>query len=171
MKIIYIGFSYPTGKFEPFAWLIQWIEARKYDHVYIRFPEPISGEYMIFQASKEMINLYNKDIFSASNHSVKEYAISCTDEQYLALWAHIRQSLGIPYSLKEDFGILLMKIFKLKENPFSQGMSAEFCSEEAARVCNLLGIDVKNNPDAIDPTMLDSILSQMVLPVEYNPVF
>lgn len=165
MKTIYIGFSSPTGKFEPFAWLIKWVESRPYDHVYVRFPEPVDGEYMVYQASKEMINIYNSSIFFSANDSIKEYTIVCTDEQYAALWRHIKQSLGIPYSLKEDFGILLMKIFKLKQNPYSAGGSAEFCSEEAAKVCQILGINVYANPDTIDPTMLDSILSRAHLPV------
>ncbi len=55
MKTLYIGFSAPSGKFEPFAWIIQWVESRPYDHVYIRFPEPATNEYMIFQASKQMV--------------------------------------------------------------------------------------------------------------------
>lgn len=170
MKTIYIGLSCPRKKMA-FAELIKWVEARSYDHAYIRFPEPVDNEYMIFQASKEMVNLYNKDIFSSINESIKEYTIECTDEQYLELWKYIKKNLGVPYSLKEDFGILLMKIFKYKENPFSQGGSAQFCSELAARVCEILGIDVSDNPDNIDPTLLDSILSQRGLTLTMNPVF
>jgi hypothetical protein len=164
MKEIYIGFSYPTGNFEPFALLIQWVESRSYDHVYIRFPEP-TGEYMIFQASKQMVNLYNTSIFNAHNKSVKEYSINCTDAEYDALWTFIKANLGIPYSLKEDFGILLMKIFKLTSNPFSEGMSTEFCSKLGAIVCSMFNIPIPGNPNTIDPSLLDSILSQAGIPV------
>lgn len=166
MKTIYIGFSRPKSN-TPFSKVIQWVESRPYDHVYIRFPEPMESEYMIFQASKEMVNLYNTDIFYSINISIKEYVINCTDEQYITLWKHIKKSVGIPYSLKEDFGILLMKIFKLKTNPFSSGRSAEFCSEEGVRVSSILGITMPNNPDTVDPTLLDSILSKAGLRVLY----
>lgn len=171
MKTIYIGFSSPKNTLMPFAALIKWVEARPYDHAYIRFPDPVSGEYMIFQASKEMVNIYNKDIFSSMNESLKEYTFQCTDEQYLVLWAYIRSNLGIPYSLKEDFGILLMKLFKWKQNPLAQGKSAQFCSELASRVCQILEINIPENPDNIDPTLLDSILSQTTLDVTIKPSF
>jgi len=168
---VYIGFSKPTSSFPVFAWLIQWVEARPYDHCYIRFQEPVDKEYMIYQASKEQVNIFQKDIFSASNESIKEYEIDVTDAQFLLLWRHIKSSLGIPYSLKEDFGILLMKIFKLKNNPLAGGGSADFCSKEAAVVCNLLGIDVGQSPDNIDPSLMDSILSKKGLPCVESPKF
>lgn len=165
MKTIYIGFSKPKSRFAVFATLIKWVESRPYDHAYVRFPEPMDGEYMIFQASKEMVNLYSADIFASINDSIKEYTITCTDEQYVELWNYIKKSVGLPYSLKEDFGILLMKIFKLKKNPYGTGGSAQFCSELAARVCKILAINIPNDPDTIDPTLLDSILSKANLPL------
>lgn len=157
---IYIGFSKPTKSFVPFAWLIQRIISRPYDHVYIRFPEPVTNEYMIFQASSTMVNLYSLRIFNSINTSVKEYEVDCTDEQYTNLWKFITNNLGVPYSLIEDFGILLMKVFKLKKQPFSRGLSAEFCSKLGALVCPIIGIDIMQDPGTIDPSRLDSILSQ-----------
>ena len=171
MGKIYIGFSSPTAKFAPFAELIKWVEARPYDHVYIRLQEPMDAEYMIFQASKEMVNLYNKDIFQSCNFSHKEYELSITDAQHVLLWRFVKSNLGIPYSLKEDFGILLMKIFKLRKNPFDNGMSASFCSELGADVCKLLEIDISEESSSIDPTLLDSILSDKKLPCVDSPKF
>jgi hypothetical protein len=169
---IYIGLSKPTTSFPVFGWLIQWVEARPYDHVYVRLPEPMDNEYMIFQASKEMVNLYSKNIWLTENAPLKEYEIDITPQQYIILWKHVKSSLGIPYSLKEDFGLLLMKIFKfIKNNPFSAGGSAEFCSKEAAIVCDLLGIDVGDSPDNIDPSLLDVILSKKGLPCVESPQF
>lgn len=171
MKTIYIGFSKPvSGRFSPFAWLIQAIEKREYDHVYIRFPEP-TGDYMIFQASKNIVNLYATKLFIEANTSIKEYEIHCTDEQFNNLWFFIKNNLGIPYSLLEDFGILLMKVLHLNKNPFNKGLSAEFCSQLGATICPIIGIDISEEPSSISPSRLDYILSMTGLPVKNNPVF
>jgi hypothetical protein len=171
MKKIYVGMSSPTGKFEPFAWLIKIVESRPYDHAYIRIQEPVENEYVIFQASKEMVNLYNKDIWQSLNTPLKEYEIDITDDQYAVLWNFIFANLGIPYSLLEDFGILLMKIFGLTKNIFDNGMSAEFCSELCANVCKILGIQIEEQSSSIDPSMLDSILSAKGFTCSINPKF
>lgn len=168
---IYMGFSKPTTKFPIFGWIIQWVEARPYDHCYVRFQEPIDGEYMIYQASKEMVNLFNKDIFLASNESVKEYELDISDVQYALLWKHIKSNLGVPYSLLEDFGILLMKIFKLQNNPFNAGGSADFCSKEMAIVCNVLGFNVSQSVNNVDPSLMDKILSTKGFPCIESPKF
>lgn len=160
---IYIGFSHPQ-KWTVFARLIAWIESRPYDHCYVRFQEP-AGDWMIFQASGLFVNLFPLDRWQSINVPVKEYEIEISDEQYQALWKYIKSNLGLPYSLKEDFGILLMKIFKLKTNPYSTGGRAEFCAEEAANVGRLVGLPIPINTSSLDPSELDSILSQAQLPV------
>jgi len=165
---VYIGFSCPIGTFEPFAWLIKWVEARPYDHCYVRFQEP-TGDWMIFQASKEMVNMYAVPIWTQYNQSLKEYEIDVTPEQNGALWSYVKKNLGIPYSLKEDLGILWMKIFKLKDNPYAGGFSAEFCSKNAANVCNILGVKMPEQTDNLDPSALDSILGSAGLPCTLNP--
>ena len=167
---IYIGFSIPTSV-NPFAALIKWVEARPYDHVYVRLPDPMDGEYLIFQASNLQVNLYNKDIFQQAHKSLKEYEIDITDEQYKVLWTFVKSMLGVPYSLKEDFGILLMKIFRLASQPFNDGTKAEFCSKLAAQVCAILGIKLPEDAGAIDPSGLDSILATANLPCVNNPTF
>lgn len=168
---IYIGFSKPTASLPLFGMLIEWVEARPYDHAYVRLPDPMDGEYLIFQASNLQVNLYNKDIFQQAHQSLKEYEIDITDEQYKALWKFVKSMLGIPYSLKEDLGILLMKIFHLAAQPFNDGNQAEFCSKLAATVCEMLGIKLPEDAGAIDPSLLDSVLSSTTLPCVANPIF
>jgi hypothetical protein len=168
---LYIGFSRPTGKFVPFAWLIQWVEARPYDHVYIRIQEPANGTWMVFQASSTMVNLCSAAMFLSKNQSLKEYEIEITPEQHSLAWAFINQNLGVPYSLLEDFGILLMKIFHLKNQPFNQGMAAEFCSKLGANVCLTLSIPIPEDASQIDPSALDAILGNLRLTSSENPSF
>jgi hypothetical protein len=166
---IFIGFSKPI-KGNPFAALIQWVEARPYDHVYIRIQEPMDGEYLIFQASGLQVNLINIIIFKSKHQSLKEYEIDITNEQYQILWRFIKSMLGVPYSLKEDFGILLMKIFKIKQ-PFNDGIKAEFCSKLGATVCQLMNIPISENPDNIDPSGLDMKLQSLNLICNNFPEF
>lgn len=168
---IYIGFSCPISKTTPFAALIKWVESRPYDHVYVRIQEPMDGEYMIFQASKSMVNLYNKDVFSSINTTIKEYEIGINEDQYKVLWRFVKSMLGIPYSLKEDFGILLMKIFHLSKQPFNDGYRSEFCAKLAAQVCSILEVKMPTDEGSIDPTLLDSILEAAKLPCINDSIF
>lgn len=167
---IYIGFSKPS-KFSAFASLIEAVECRGYDHVYVRIQEPISNRWMIFQASGLAVNLISAQNFLSSKISLKEYEIDYTDVQYKAIWDFINTSLGLPYSLLEDFGILLMKVFNLKKQPFNKGMSAWFCSALGAQVCKILSIDIPEKIQSIDPSALDTILSNRGLPSVANPIF
>ena len=166
---IYVGFSEPKA-FSPFAALINAVECRGYDHVYIRIQEPCNNAWMIFQASGLVVNTLSVPMFLSSKNALKEYEIDCSDEQYKAAWAFINANLGLPYSLLEDFGILLMKVFKLKKQPFNKGMSAWFCSALGAQVCEVLGIEIPKEIQSIDPSGLDTILSNKGLPCVLNPV-
>lgn len=159
MSKIYIGFSKPTTRFPIFGWLIQWVEKRPYDHAYVRFKDPLLKKDMVFQASKEMVNLYSYSNFIEYNRPIKEYLIECNNEHYVKLWEYIISMLGVPYSLKIDFGILLMKIFKLKKQPFGDNPNDEVCSVLASRVCAMLGVPIIEEFTAIDPSDLDKILS------------
>jgi hypothetical protein len=167
---IYIGFSIPIN-FSIFASLIKWVDARPYDHTYIRLPDPMGQGYLIFQSSSLQVNLYNSAIFQGKYKSLKEYELNITDAQYKELWSFVVSMLGVPYNLKGVFGILLMKIFHLSKQPFNKDHREEFCSELAARVCQMLGIDISEDPSAIDPSALDKILSNTNLNCIDNPNF
>jgi hypothetical protein len=167
---IYIGFSKPI-KQNPFAALIEWVEARPYDHAYVRLPEPMDGEYLIFQASGLYVNLHSLENFTNKYQSLKEYEIEIDDTQYSILWRFTKKMLGIPYSLKEDWGILLMKVFHLSKQPFDDGLKKTFCSELSAAVCELLGVSMTEGLSGIDPSALDRRLEDLGLPCESNPKF
>lgn len=166
---IYIGFSCPTGKFEPFAWAIKAVEKRPYDHAYVRIQEPMNNQWMIFEASKQMVNMFSVPWFTHSNKTIKEYEIDCTDELYKELWKFCMDNLGVPYSLTQILGIFFEKLFHGKQD-FPNGASAEICAELAARVCKMLGIPITEDMDSITPSDLDSLLGSMSLPCVANPI-
>lgn len=165
---IRIGFSSPTTKFVPFAWAVQAIEKRPYDHVYVRIQEPLNGQWMIFQASKEMVNMYSISWFLNSNEVIKEYEIPCTNDQYKDLWQFAMDNLGVPYSTKQIIGILFRKLFRMNQI-FPNGTSGEICAELAARVCIMLGFTPKEDLDIITPSDLDYFLESCGVICILNP--
>ena len=165
---IYIGFSRPTAKFAPFAWAIQAIEKRPYDHAYVRMQEPKNNQWMIFQASKTMVNMFSIPWFLHANIVIKEYEIECSSEHYAKLWKFAMDNLGVPYSTKQIIGIFLRKIFHIKQI-LPDGTSGEVCSELAARVCKIMDIPITEDLDSITPSDLDELLSSFSIPCVLTP--
>lgn len=164
---IYIGFSKPI-KDNPFAALIKWVEARQYDHAYVRLQEPMFKEYVIFQASGLAVNLFNTEHFVSRHSIIKEYEIEIDTDQYAMLWKFVISMLGIKYSLKSVFGILLMKVFHIRQI-LGDGDKSAFCSKLSAQVCAMLGIKLPDDPDSIDPSALDRMLEILNLPMKLDP--
>ena len=79
--------------------------------------------------------------------------------------------LGVPYSLKEVWGLLLMKIFHLSKQPFDDGLKQAFCSELAAAVFELLNVPMSEGLSSIDPSALDIKLDSLDFLVNLNPQF
>lgn len=165
---IYIGLSGPTSKFAPFAWAIKAVEKRPYDHVYVRFQEPMNNQWMIFQASKAMVNMFSVPWFLHSNEIIKEYEIECTEDQHRELWQFAMNNLGVPYSVKQIIGIFLRKLFHVKQ-AFPDGAAAEVCAELVARACIMLGMNPAEDPDVITPSDIDEFLGSLSLPCVLNP--
>lgn len=164
---IYIGFSKPTSKFPIFGWIIQWVERRPYDHAYVRLVEPMNQDQMILQASKEMVNMYSVANFLSGNLPLKEYEFECDDAHYRDLWKFAMQKLGIKYGLLMTFGILLKKIFGVKQ-PFNS--EEEFCSKLAAQVCLQFNVPIDESVNEVTPSDLDQILQENQVTCVNNPI-
>ncbi len=132
-KII-IGFSKPRGKFKPFSWAIRLVEGTPYSHVYIRTHSDKLDVDLIYQASGAQVNFMGLQHFN--NHAIRlfEFEHEIPDQTYDAFmrWAIINS--GADYSIKQPLGILLIKMFNLKRNPFANGSFAWVCSELAGFV-------------------------------------
>lgn len=163
---IYIGFSKPTSKFPIFGWIIQWVERREYDHAYTRLPEPMDQTQMIFQASKEMANLYGVPNFLKENRPIKEYVLECDEATYRVIWQFAMAKLGTKYSVLQTFGILLKKVFRIHQ-PFKT--EDEFCSKLTAQVCIILKVQIPEEIDEVTPSDLDQILSDNKVECVLNP--
>lgn len=129
MRKVIIGFSKPKGFFKPFSWAIRLVERTAYSHVYIRARSEKLGVDLIYQASGSQVNFMGLEHFKTQATSVHEFECEIPDSDYddFMRWAIINS--GAPYSAKQPLGILLIKLFNLRKNPFGNGEFAWVCSE------------------------------------------
>ncbi len=159
MSII-IGFSKARSPWKLGSKAIQLADARDYSHCYIRYVCSDTNVELIAQASHGFVNLVFSDTFKIDNIIVKEYLLECTDAERLSMLIFIQKSLGKPYSKFQLLCIAIKKVFKFEIKSYNKD-KYYICSEFAARVCSISGIQVPDNLDYIEPTDLDTILSMV----------
>lgn len=157
MKTITIGFSRAKSDWLIGSKIIQLVEKRPYSHCIIIYKDPILNKDMVFQASHGMVNHISYFNFSDINLTIKTYELEFNDNEFNTFYEFMFNKLGIPYGRLELIGIGIKKLFHL-ESPFHDGLQTEICSELAARVCKLKGIEIPINLDEITPSDLDTIL-------------
>lgn len=166
MEKIIVGFSYPK-KWKIFAWLIQTIYGTPYDHVYIKFHSSTYDRDIIYQASKTMINFMGTSVFESENSIYKEFEVEISPQNKVDLMKFAIDNAGKPYSIKEAFGLGIVRIFALFgkkiENPWKDGNDGYVCSILAAYVMeNYLGEDIEGDFEDISPKdIYDFLLSKL----------
>ena len=126
MKTLIIGFSRPTT-FKLLSWLIQKIEKTEYSHVYAKFYSSTINRQIIYQASGLEVNFVGSELFYKNHIAVKEFSISVSDEVYLETMRFAVDSAGMPYSIKQLFGILFYML--TGKVPVGDGRRGYVCSE------------------------------------------
>jgi hypothetical protein len=129
MRKLVIGFSKPKGFFKPFSWAIRLVEHTPYSHVYIRSRSEALGVDLIYQASGAQVNFMGLEMFKAHALILSEFEIDVEDDKYKEFMRWAIVNAGAPYSAKQPLGILLIKLFNLRKNPFANGGRAWVCSE------------------------------------------
>lgn len=166
MKTIIIGFSRSKDINSPLSKIIRWVEKTPYSHVFIKVYNENFDRHIIYQASGLMVNFMSPTIFE--NHSVviKEYKVDVTNETYVDIMQFAIDNAGVPYAIKELFGIAIVKLLKLfninlNKNPFGDGKTTLKCSELGGYIIeNFLDVDIKEDLDTISPLEIDQILSK-----------
>lgn len=133
-RIIYIEFTRPSKKLFPFfSWGIRAVENTTYSHVRLRWINSWGAE-MVYEASGTTVKFIGpvalEDLHVKVLHS---YKLELTDEQYKQLLQLCIENAGVNYGYKQIFGILLVKLFRLKKNPLSEGRKSQVCSEIVGR--------------------------------------
>jgi uncharacterized protein YycO len=135
MSQVFIGFSKPKNKIFPwFSWLIRIVEKTPYSHVFVRIPSNSLGVDLIYQASGVAVNFVGTKHFNDAVCVIKEFPFEISEEGKTALLRWAVSEAGVPYGVKAILGILLVKCFNLKRNPFSDGQKTWVCSELAGAV-------------------------------------
>lgn len=163
MNTIYVGFSKPKT-WKVFAQLIMFGYGIPYDHVYIRVFSKEMNRWMIFQASKTLVNMMTQDTLEADNIIVKEFQVQLSDDELAAMLQFAADSLGKPYGIKECIGLAWVRICatfgKVVNNPFKFTGSTYVCSELAGYVCDkFAGMDIDVDPANINPKEMYNYLS------------
>lgn len=167
MKKLIIGFSKPRGGFKPFAWLIELIGGTPYSHVYIRAHSESLDVDLIYQASGAQVNFMGLGNFLNHARTIYEFEADVEDAKYRGFmrWAIINS--GASYSLKQVLGILYVKMFNLKSNPFPGGRGAWVCSELAGYVLGtFLDTAMSEELDIVTPKQIFDICKKHLKQIE-----
>lgn len=123
--------------FPIYSWLIRAIEGTPFSHVYV-WHETKYNVPIVYQASGHAVNFMSGNLFREHNEVVHEFAFEVSDLAFESYMLFALLNVGRPYSLKQAFGILLMRLFDLKRNPFSNGRALFICTELVAVILNEL---------------------------------
>jgi hypothetical protein len=156
MKII-VGFSRAKSIFKFGSTAIQLAEKRNFGHAYIRYFSEEKQSEIVAQASHGFVNEMNFDIFKDTNIVVKEYEIVCTPEQFKLVMKFIGSKLGVLYSQMQIILIAIKKVLRFEVKEYNRDKYF-ICSEFAAIICSILGMDVPTELDYFTPSDLDTLL-------------
>lgn len=165
MKKITVGFSKSKSIFKIGSTAIQLAEKREYSHAYIVYFSEEKQCEMVAQASHGYVNEISYDNFKKSNIVVKEYCVAVTPSQFKAVMFFIGSKLGSIYSKMQIFLIAVKKILLFEIKQYNRDKYF-ICSEFAALVCRILGVQVPEELDYCTPSDLDSLMQKAGLSCE-----
>lgn len=139
MDSIIIGFSRPSGWFEPFSWLIRLGTWSQFSHTYLKYYNSYADRWEVFQASGLKVNFMGQVMFDGMESIHAEFEIPISDPIKLKTIQYAIDKVGSPYAIGQIFGfiwILIVRLFgKQVKNPlFNDG--SFFCSELITDILN-----------------------------------
>jgi len=159
MKII-IGFSKPKDtKFPWFSWIIRWMQKTPYSHVYIQWYSNMAEQIMVYHANSHGINFITKDEFDKTCEKIEEFETQIEKHTYKNLIIFFLKNAGKPYGFLQAFGMFLVKVLKLKKNPFSDGRKSQVCSEVVGYILqDIIGIEILEDLEIAGPKEINEII-------------
>ena len=166
MDTLIVGFSRPSGWFEPFSWLIRLAYWSRFSHAYVRLTIDDLDREIIFQASGTAVNFIGSDLFDSREVIFKEFKFPISSDKKKALLQFAIDQLGKPYGVKGILGMGLVRIGELLgikiNNPFTYDQSSDFCSEMTAYILeNYEGVTISTPVANLAPKNLFKIVNKL----------
>jgi hypothetical protein len=143
MDEIIVGFSRPKAWLEPFSWLIRLITWAPMSHAYIKYQDPYTSRWIIYQASGLKVNFIGKTSFDNIENVIAEFNLPVSNETKQKLVQGAIDTLGVPYGTKQLLGylyVVFVRLFgKIVTNPLYDA-SSFFCSELASDDLEEIGL-------------------------------
>lgn len=131
-KII-IEFTRPKNSLFPwFSYIIRAIEGTDYSHVRLKWKNS-SGLDLVYEAAGTGINFKGPIADKDSVYVIDKFDVYVDSKGYRRLINLCVENAGLDYGVKQLLGICLVRLFKLKQNPFSDGRKSQVCSEVVGR--------------------------------------
>lgn len=158
---IFVEFTAPKkSKFPLFSWIIRAVQGTKYSHVRLRWENSV-GTMVVYEASGSSVKFLGP--LAQENNKVavvKTFKIDISRQRYRELVKLCMENAGIDYGIKQVIGIGLVKLLKLKKNPFSDGRKSQVCSEIVGRFLeDVMNWDTGLDLDTAGPKELDVYLT------------
>lgn len=160
MKKFIIGFSRNRSPLKIGSKIIQEVEKRDFSHAYIRYIFPISGLWVVAQASHGYVNEVSWELFKQDNIVVEEYEITCTEQHYIDMITFIQSNKGKPYDKLAIICIAVKKLFHFELNVRNRD-AGFICSEFSARICGIVGIEVPKELDYETPSDINTLIKRL----------
>jgi len=134
MVRLYIEFTKPASGFQPLACAIAAVEGTKFSHVRLRWKNS-AGVEVVYEASGTQVKFIGE--IAQANSPVRvcdSFYIDLDVESYRRLIYQCMRFAGVSYGFLQLVGLLFMRVFKLKKNPYPNGFKGLICTELVARV-------------------------------------
>ena len=114
--------------------LIMKIQGSKYSHVRVKWTSS-SGITLVYEASRSSVKFVGP--ISQSNHPVEVircYKITVSPTEFRSLIDVCITYADVSYGTLQLIGMGLVRLFKLKKNPFGDGAKTQVCSELLSKI-------------------------------------
>jgi len=152
VKNIKICFTTKKSKFNILSHIIKLFEGTKFSHSNILFTNR-TGRHLVYEASgfPGSVKFDNLRNFLLKNEIITAFELELTDAQAQDLLDILLDNLGRPYSFMGLCGMAFVRLFSLKNNPFSDGREAFVCTELVAFILT------EFFPESLDRVNLDTV--------------
>jgi uncharacterized protein YycO len=158
METITIGFSKSKKKFAIISYLIRLYMQTPYSHVYIKFYSKSLDKILIYEAVGSGVRFIGSKMWDKYSKEIVSYKIQISQEEKIKLLSWCVDNAGCNYGFMQNLGILIAKIFKLKNNPFKKGKN---CSELVGEFLSNIGYKFDKNLNLLTPKDIYLALNQL----------